>query len=310
MKIFFNALTIVVLAALASAGVLYADKNSPKKQTEVQQQIDAAISKYVENNSLSILEHMAKNEEFANAVKNFSGFSEQEIAQLVQKSLENNPKIFEEIIRKNRDLVVSIVTDSDEFKDLIHPTNTSETNQNEQASSDENNIFKVHWKEIIDNDIAPSVGPKDAKVVVAEFFDFACGHCKSLAPIMSQLMKSNPDVRFIYNPLYFISEHSPYAAKVALVAAQKGKFVEIFDGIMTLPNINEDTINQILVDEGLNVEEVKKLIEEKSIRRGIQDIDSLSQVLGINGVPMIIINGEPFYGRSLNDLQNKINSLK
>ena len=77
MKIFFNALTIVVLAALASAGVLYADKNSPKKQTEVQQQIDAAISKYVENNSLSILEHMAKNEEFANAVKNFSGFSEQ-----------------------------------------------------------------------------------------------------------------------------------------------------------------------------------------------------------------------------------------
>ena len=79
---------------------------------------------------------------------------------------------------------------------------------------------------------------------------------------------------------------------------------------MTLPEMNEDTINQILVDEGLDVEEIKKMIEEKEIRRGVQDIDSLSQVMGINGVPMLIINTEPFYGRSYTDLQNKINSLK
>ena len=56
--------------------------------------------------------------------------------------------------------------------------------------------------------------------------------------------------------------------------------------------------------------QIKKMIEEKEIRRGIQDIDSLSQVLGINGVPMLLINGEPFYGRSITELQNKINSSK
>ena len=70
------------------------------------------------------------------------------------------------------------------------------------------------------------------------------------------------------------------------------------------------TINQILVDEELNVDEIKQMMEQKEIRRGIQDIDALSQVLGINGVPMLIINGEPFYGRSLDELQNKINSYK
>ena len=62
--------------------------------------------------------------------------------------------------------------------------------------------------------------------------------------------------------------------------------------------------------EELDVDEIKKLSEEKKIRRGVQDIDALSQVLGINGVPMLLINGEPFYGRSLEDLQNKINSYK
>lgn len=107
-----------------------------------------------------------------------------------------------------------------------------------------------------------------------------------------------------------MSEHSPYAAKAAIAAFEKGKFVEVYEGIMTLPEMNEETINKILRDEELDVDEIKKLSEEKKIRRGVQDIDALSQVLGINGVPMLLINGEPFYGRSLEDLQNKINSYK
>ena len=127
---------------------------------------------------------------------------------------------------------------------------------------------------------------------------------------MDQIVKNNPDVRFIYEPLFFISEHSPYAAKVALAAFEKGKFAEVYKGIMTLPDLNEEAINQILIDEGLNVDEIKEMIEEKKIRRGVQDIDALSQVLGINGVPALLINGEAFHGRNVEEIQNKLNSYK
>jgi len=311
MKILLKALSIVILAAIGAGGVIYADAHCPKKQAQIKNQFNDAISKYIEQNSQAILETIAKNEEFANAVKNLSGINEQEITQLVKASIEKNPDILENYIRNNADLIATTVINTEEFKNTNSVVSQEAPAKEEpQAANDENKLYKDHWNEIKDNDLVPSVGPKNAKVVVAEFFDFACGHCKSLAPIMTQLMKDNPDVRFMYNPLYFISEHSPYAAKVSLAAAQKGKFKEVFDGIMTLPDINEETINQILVDEGLDVNEIKKMIEEKSIRRGIQEIDSLSQVLGINGVPMLIINGEPFYGRSLIDIQNKINSYK
>ena len=308
MKTLLKALSVIVLGAIGAGGVIYADSVCPKKQAEQQARIEQAIEKYVKSHSLTILENIARNEEFSNAVKNFSGLNEEEIASLTQKVIENRPEIFEGYVRQNADFIASTLIETGKFANTS--TEGGEASTEYTDNSEENKAFLEHWDEMINNEVSPSVGPKDAKVTVVEFFDFACGHCKALAPIMSQLMKDNPDVRFIFNPLFFISEYSPYASKVSLAAYEKGKFAEVFDGIMTLPEMTEDSINQILTDEGLNVDEVKTAIEEKKIRRGIQDIDSLSQVLGINGVPMLIINGVPFYGRSLEDLQNKINSLK
>lgn len=81
---------------------------------------------------------------------------------------------------------------------------------------------------------------------------------------MAQLIKNNPDVKFVFNPLFFMSEHSPYAAKAAIAAFEKGKFVEVYEGIMTLPEMNEETINQILRDEELDVDEIKNCRKRKN----------------------------------------------
>lgn len=299
MNTLVKALGVVVLAGVSAFGVVYMDNHCPKKQEELQNKISIAVAKYIDDHSQEILENIAKNENFSSTIRNFSGMSDEELGNKIRSIMENDPALLDNFAENN-------TADNEEDADKAE-----EENAEEQPSGD--NFEKAileHWDELKGSEVAPAVGPQDAKVTVVEFFDFACGHCKALAPVMLQVMKNNPDVRFVFNPLFFISEHSPYAAKVAMVAAQKGKFHEVYEGIMTLPSINEDTVNQILTDEGLNVEEVKKAIEEKKIRRGLQDIDSLSQVLEINGVPMIIINGKPFYGRTVNELQGAIDSYK
>ncbi len=305
-----SALAVVALGALGAGAVIYA--NGQTKNTFMdEQQLHQQIEKYISNNSHQILEVIAKDDSFGATIKNFTMVSDEELGAKINDYLANNPALLDDYIRHNANAVAEILAGTDVFKNKSVAGDDKESKETEEkAEEDSNKIYLDHWDEMKNNEISPSVGPKDAKVTVIEFFDFACGHCKALAPVMSQLMKDNPDVRFVFNPLFFISEHSPYAAKVSIAAAKKGKFKEVFNGIMTLPNMNEEEINKILVDEGLNIDEIQKMIEEKSIRRGVQDIDALSQVLGINGVPAILINGENFGGRSLQDLQNKINSLK
>lgn len=288
MKKILSIIAIVVISAVSAFCTTLCLNSYIKSETKpVASDISASVEGYLKNNAQTVLEIIAKNENFGDTIRHFSGIDEAAIVELVDRRIDER----------------GVAAGSAESA-------TANEEANNAPEEDNNALYKEHWNELINNKVSPSIGPKDAKITVVEFFDFACGHCKALAPIMSQVMKDNPDVRFIFNPLYFISEHSPYAAKVSLAAAQKGKFAEVFDGIMTLPDMNEETINQILADEGLNVDEIKKMIEEKEIRRGAQDIDSLSQVLGINGVPMLLINGESFYGRSVTELQNKINSLK
>lgn len=312
MKKLFNAILIVLLAALGAGGVLYLDKHCPYTQAETNKQINLAVAQYINQNSNEILERLAKSENFSKVIKNFSAASSEEINSTVKELIKNDPNILDNYIRQNASFIAGVVLETESFQNAIKgnaaPENIEEAENN--VASDENKKYLDHWDEMRNSAVAPFVGPQDAKVAVVEFFDFACTHCKALAPVMSQLIKDNPDVKFVFQPLYFISEHSNYAAKVSIAAAKKGKFTEVFDGIMTLPEMNEETINQILVDEGLDVDEIKKMIEDKFIRRGSQDIDALSQKLGINGVPMLFINGEPFFSRDLTEFQNKLNSYK
>ena len=306
-----NALAVVALGAIGAGAVIYVNehtKNTFMDENKLHQQIEH----YVNNNSHKILELIAKDDSFGPMIKNFAMFSDDELSAKINEYFAKNPSLLSDYVRDNANDVAAILAETEVFKNKSVAESSEQPKENEKKTeeSNPNQIYLDHWDEMKNNETSPSVGPKDAKVTVIEFFDFACGHCRALAPVMAQLMKDNPDVRFIFNPLFFISQHSPYAAKVSIAAAKKGKFKEVFEGIMTLPDMNEEEINKILVDEGLKVDEIKKMIEDKSIRRGVQDIDALSQVLGINGVPAILINGEMFPGRSLQDLQNKINSMK
>ena len=56
-------------------------------------------------------------------------------------------------------------------------------------------------------------GAKDADVTVVEFFDYRCSFCKLATPAVVQLIKENPDVRFVFKEFVIFGAASETAAR-------------------------------------------------------------------------------------------------
>ncbi len=174
------------------------------------------------------------------------------------------------------------------------------------AENYKKNIDELHN---IDNNLY--VGPKDAKITIVEFFDFNCGYCKRLAPALLKAIKNNPDVRVVFKPVGFLGDTSLTAAKAILAAAEKGKFFEIYEGLLTHNGrITNEVIDEQIKKAGLDLDEIKELMSSASINKKFEDVATLSRKVEVRGVPTMIINGEPLRTIDYEPIQRAIDSLK
>ncbi len=169
--------------------------------------------------------------------------------------------------------------------------------------------YKANIKELNNADNSPFVGPKDAKVTIVEFFDFNCGYCKRLAPAMMKVIKANPNVKFVFKPVTFLG--SMPIAKAAMAANEQGKFLEVYEALLTHDGqIDDAAIKEIVTKAGLNYEKTKEIMESDKVKNSLSAIAELSQKVEIRGVPTLIINGEPLQAFDEAALQNAIDDLK
>lgn len=171
--------------------------------------------------------------------------------------------------------------------------------------------YKKNIDELHNIENSPYVGPKDAKITIVEFFDFNCGYCKRLAPALTKVMKDNPDVRFVFKPVGFLGPTSQTAAKAVLAAHEQGKFIELYEALLSFNGrITDEVIDEQIKKVGLDLEATKKLMAESKITEKFEDIAQLSRKVEVRGVPTLIINGSPLRTIDAGPIQSAIDNLK
>lgn len=136
----------------------------------------------------------------------------------------------------------------------------------------------------------PVVGNPNGKVTIVEFFDYQCGHCVSMAPVMSAIIKANPDVRVVYKELPIRGSNSQFASRAALAAKKQGKYYALSHAMLvTNEPLNETTVMELAKKAGLNITKLKKDMNDKSITNQIDANMKLAQDLQISGTPAFFI---------------------
>lgn len=136
---------------------------------------------------------------------------------------------------------------------------------------------------------APVGGNPKGDVTVVEFYDYNCGYCKKVAPVLTALLKRDAGVRVIYKEYPILSPQSMVAAKAALAAQRQGKFVAMHEALMLAPNSDEATVKALSVQIGLDHDRLQKDMQDPLLERAIRRNHGQAGAMNINGTPAFVI---------------------
>lgn len=142
-----------------------------------------------------------------------------------------------------------------------------------------------------------SIGPKDAKVTVVEFFDYNCGFCKQSSDWLKGVMEKYPDdVRIVFKELPILdgrTKTSRNAAKAALAAARQGKYSTMHFSMMNERSLTKERVFALAEKAGLDMDKLKKDMKDKELDRQLEDgLLLANRIPALTGTPFFVINDD------------------
>ncbi|MDD4556292.1 MAG: thioredoxin domain-containing protein [Alphaproteobacteria bacterium] len=172
-------------------------------------------------------------------------------------------------------------------------------------------VIKDSVSEITNDPNSPFVGPVDAKVTLAVFYDYSCGYCHKLYPVLKDVMANNPDVKFVFKPLTFLGPISVYSAKAIVAANEQGKFAGFNDALFSHNGaLTEAKVDELAVKSGVDLEQMKASVESGKPAEILGNISALANKIQVSGVPTMILDGKLLQTFSADEIQSAINAAK
>lgn len=140
------------------------------------------------------------------------------------------------------------------------------------------------------------LGNPNGTVTLVEFSDYACGYCRQSAPDVEALIAANPDLRVVVRELPVLSPQSVEAARMALAAAQQGKFATFHKAMYEQGAVSAESIEAATQAVGVNLATARAAIEQGQFEGQLQNNYALAQQLGFTGTPSWVIGDQMFNG--------------
>lgn len=137
-------------------------------------------------------------------------------------------------------------------------------------------------------------GNPKGNVTLVEFFDYQCGHCKEMKPVIDDLLKSDKNLRVVYKEFPIFGQSSELASRAALAAAMQGKYDVMHQALLKMDKRMDDrVVMEAAKTAGLNVATLKKDMDSKEVTDILAANRMLAEKLHLMGTPAFIIASTP-----------------
>jgi protein-disulfide isomerase len=144
--------------------------------------------------------------------------------------------------------------------------------------------------ELFNDPEAPASGNPDGDVTLVEFFDYNCPYCRKATPLINQALKADPGLKFVYKEWPILGGGSEFAARAALASRKQGSYAEFHAALMAYSgSISQSSTLAVAEQVGLDIERLKRDMEEPSVTAAIERNRRLADELRITGTPAFVV---------------------
>lgn len=140
------------------------------------------------------------------------------------------------------------------------------------------------------------LGNPAGSVTLIEFSDYACTYCRQSVADVASLIAANPDLRVVVREYPILSPESVEAARMALAAAQQGKFARFHDAMYRLGPPSAPAIEAAAAEAGVDLPKARTAIASGAFDLHLQSNAAMAQQLGISGTPGWVVGDKMLNG--------------
>ena len=152
---------------------------------------------------------------------------------------------------------------------------------------------KQHQQELSGDLTAPFAGEPGSTVTVVEFFDYRCGYCKQVSPIVAKLLSDRSNLRVVFKEFPILGSESTLAAKASLAAQRQGAYLKFHQALMaTAEPITPGAIERLATKLSLDVPKLKADMELPEMSAMLDKNMKLAEAIGVSSTPTFVIGSE------------------
>lgn len=196
---------------------------------------------------------------------------------------------------------------------LEHPEVVMEAIQKlrerKQAAEEETdrNMVAANRTQIFDAPDAAVGGNPEGDVTVVEFFDYRCGVCRRVHPIVAKLIETDANIRRVYKEWPILGINSVTASRAAIAARRQGHYLAFHDALMESRSaLEEADVMRIAKSVGIDVERLRRDMQAAEVNATIQRNYELAEKLKLNGTPSFLIGDRIIRGGQDLDTMRKL----
>lgn len=137
--------------------------------------------------------------------------------------------------------------------------------------------------------------PKGTRVLV-EFTDYACGYCRQSVGDIDKLIAADPQLKVVIREYPILSEDSLAAARMALAAAQQGKYADFYQAMFATGRPSAATIRAAADKAGLDWDQAQKIAVSAAVDEELRKNMQMAEALGFSGTPSWVAGKEALTG--------------